>query len=249
MSPVARPAQGAERRPRHAFRLVTIDLDDTVWPCAPVIRAAEEALYAWLAAQTPRLAAAHDPLSLREHRRALMAARPDIAHDVTELRRAALAALLAEHGYPEALADHAMAVFRRTRNQVEPYADVAPALTRLRRDLCIVAVTNGNAEVRHTPLRDAFDHVLTAADAGAMRPDPALFRMAMDWAGAAPHETLHVGDDPVRDVDAARRIGLAAVWINRDRAAWPDGLAPPLHEVQDLHGLLHWLETGAGNAL
>jgi len=238
-----------------AFRLATIDLDDTVWPCAPVIHAAEGALYAWLSEQTPRLARAHDPASLREHRRLLMQARPDIAHDVTELRRAALSSLMADYGYPPTLADTAMEVFRRARNQVEPYGDVVPALTSLRRRMRIVAVTNGNAEVEQTPLRDAFDLVLTAADAGAMRPDPALFRMAMDWAGAAPRETLHVGDDPLRDVDAARRAGLTAVWINRGGLDWPRDLPPPAHEAHDLSDLLRWLDdvqagpaTGAGGA-
>jgi len=233
---------------RRRFRLATVDLDDTVWPCMPVIRAAEEALYAWLSEYTPRLAEAHDLVSLREHRRVLKETRPELAHDVTALRHAALSALLSEHGYPDTLAEVAMDVFRRARNQVQPYADAAPALARLRQEMCVVAVTNGNAEVRHTPLRDAFDRVLTAAEAGAMRPDPALFHMAMDWAGAAPAETLHIGDDPIRDVDAARRAGLASVWVNRDGLTWPDGLPPPVHEVRDLRGLLRWLDGGGATA-
>lgn len=241
MTTVTANGTSADPHRRHRFDLVTIDLDDTVWPCAPVIRAAEAALYAWLVEQTPRLAAVHDPLSLREHRRALVAARPEIAHDVTALRRDALRALMLEHGYPEHFADAAMGVFRRTRNQVEPYADVAPVLARLRREARVVAVTNGNAEVEQTPLRGAFDRVLTAAEAGAMRPDPALFELAMDWAGAGPTQTLHVGDDPARDVDAARRIGVTAVWINRNGAAWPADLEPPVHEVRDLSELLDWV--------
>jgi putative hydrolase of the HAD superfamily len=231
-----------DTRDPYRFALITVDLDDTLWPCAPVIRAAEAALYAWLTEQTPRLAAAHDPLSLREHRRALMQMRPEIAHDVTALRRDALRGLMIEHDYPAGLAEHAMEVFRRARNRVEPYADVAPVLTQLRRRSRLVAVTNGNAEVQETPLRDAFDRVLTAAEAGAMRPDPALFELAMDWSGAEPWQTLHIGDDPVRDVEAAQRIGLTAVWINRDGLQWPPDLDPPAHSVTDLHGLLAWLD-------
>jgi len=52
----------------------------------------------------------------------------------------------------------------------------------------------------------------------------------------------------VRDVEAARRLGIAAVWINRHNQPWPDDLPPPLLAVDDLHGLARWLETAAGPA-
>jgi len=227
------------------LRLITIDLDDTLWPCAPVIQAAEAAHYAWLAAMAPQLADRHSLDSLRTHRRALMHARPDIAHDVTAVRNAALMALLLELDYSEQQAHEltkgALDAFRKVRNQVQPYADVAPVLARLRRHCRLVAVTNGNAEVEHTPLRGAFDRCLTAAEAGAAKPSPALFELAMDWAEATPAQTLHIGDDPALDVEAARLLGIAAVWVNRHARSWPSELEPPFYEVADLHALVHWL--------
>jgi HAD superfamily hydrolase (TIGR01509 family) len=239
--------------PGQRVRLITIDLDDTLWPCAPVIGAAEAALYAWLAANTPRLTEVHDPLSLREHRRALMSARPEIAHDLTTVRLLALRTLMQEFRYSATLADEAMALFRQQRNRVEPYPDVLPALERLRIRCRLVSVTNGNAEVRATPLRDCFHHSLTAADAGAAKPDPALFALAMQWTGATVADTVHVGDDPERDVEAAHRAGLSAVWVNRAGQEWPDDLAPPDIEVADLLGLADWLEldptTGGDHAV
>lgn len=223
------------------LRLITIDLDDTVWPCWPVIQQAEAAHYAWLAENAPRLTANHDLASLREHRRELTLNRPELAHDVTALRYTALRQLLSDHDYPDALADDAMEVFRRARNCVEPYADVLPALRRLRRHCRLVSVTNGNAEVHETPLNGVFDRCLTAAEAGAAKPEPAMFELAMAWAEAAPAQALHVGDDPLLDVEAARVLGLAAVWVNRDARPWPAELAPPLLEVADLHALEEWL--------
>jgi putative hydrolase of the HAD superfamily len=71
------------------LRLITLDLDDTVWPFAPVIQAAEFALLGWLGTQAPRLLEVHDQDSLREHRRRLMRERPEIAHDVTDLHQLA----------------------------------------------------------------------------------------------------------------------------------------------------------------
>jgi len=231
------------------IRLITIDLDDTVWPCAPVIRDAEQALYAWLVARAPRLTAVHDADSLRSHRFSLMRERPEIAHDVTAVRLFALRALMDQFGYQQQLADDAMVLFQQCRNRVTPYADVPPALSRLRKRYRLVSVTNGNAEVHNTPLSDSFHHSLTAAEAGAAKPDPALFQLAMDWASAGVDETLHIGDDPLRDVEAARSHGLRAVWVNRDGLPWPDELAPPEFEVRDLHALVHWLDRQQGTEI
>ncbi|EIC21326.1 HAD family hydrolase [Thiorhodovibrio frisius] len=235
------------------YRLLTLDLDDTLWPCQPTVDRAEAEFHAWLDQQVPRLAAAHDLASLRRHRRELYHARPDIAHDMTALRQVSLEMLLGEFDYSPTLAAEAVALFCTHRNRVEPYTEVPEVLGLLGYDHRLVSVTNGNAEVALTPLKDCFHHSLTAAGVGAAKPDPAIFKAAMRWAGASPAETLHVGDDPIRDIQAARQCGLDAVWVNRHGQSWPDDLEPPMAEVSDLHGLRAWLEGtsqgGKTNAL
>jgi putative hydrolase of the HAD superfamily len=227
------------------FRLITFDLDETLWPCAPVIQAAEEVHHAWLARHAPRLAAAHDLASLRRHRRQVMDARPDIAHDLRQIRRRSLASLLEAFDYAADLAEEAIALFDVHRNRVEPFDDVAPVLRALSRRYRLVSLTNGTADPEATPLRGLFERNLSAAEAGAAKPDPALFRRALAHAGCAPHESLHVGDDPRLDVEAARACGLATVWVNRDARPWPEDLVPPDLAVSDLTELLRWLDTGA----
>jgi len=64
-------------------RLICFDLDDTLWPCAPVIRAAEQACYDWLARHTPRLTERYSLGDLRAHRMKLAGEQPHIAHDLT----------------------------------------------------------------------------------------------------------------------------------------------------------------------
>lgn len=205
-------------------RLITFDLDDTLWPCAPVIQAAEQVLYDWLNRHAPAVTAQHDIASLREHRLAVAKACPELAHDLTALRLSQLRLLLREFGHDPALAQAGSDVFRAARNRVTPYPDVRPVLERLRPHHVLVSVTNGNAQVEHTPLAGCFDHVLNAADVGAAKPDPAMLVAACELAGVAPGEALHVGDDPTRDVVPARTIGMATVWLNRDAGRWPHGL-------------------------
>ena len=238
----------AKMTPHNQLRLLTIDLDDTVWPCYETIRRAEDALFAWLEQRAPRLAEVHDQASLRLHRKGIARDNPSIAHDLTAVRHTSLAVLLQELGYGVALADEAMDLFLDHRNRVEPYSDSAPALRELGERYRLVSVTNGNSDVSRTPLRGLFDLCLTAAEVGAQKPDPALLTRALEWAGIDPEQAIHVGDDPLLDVDTARRIGMTAVWVNREGKPWPDSLEPPDLEVVDLGQLNVWLQ-GSGDEL
>ena len=215
-------------------RAICFDLDDTLWPCHPVIHAAEAECYDWLNRRAPRLTAKYSQARLREHRVELGRARPEIAHDLTELRLRSLALLLSAEGYQTELAHQASDVFRAARNRVTPYAEVIDALRLLRASYTLVSVTNGNSQIEHTPLHASFDHSLTAADVGAAKPDPAIFHAASAGTGVPLEAFLHVGDDPLRDVQAARSLGICAVWVNRDGSAWPAELAPADLEVADI---------------
>jgi HAD superfamily hydrolase (TIGR01509 family) len=218
--------------------LITLDLDDTLWPCDSVIRTAEEALYEFLQRQASRLAEAHDINSMRDHRLALMTDHPEIAHDVTAVRQSSLCFLLEEFDYPQALAQEAMAVFLEVRNRVNPFPDVQRTLTQLMRDYCVVSVTNGNANVQLTPLAGHFHFSLSAADVGAAKPAPDIFHQALDHSAVAAHRALHVGDDPELDILAAQRVGMHTVWMNRNASMWPEDLPPPDANVENMHELI-----------
>jgi putative hydrolase of the HAD superfamily len=230
------------------IELITIDLDDTLWPGLATIQRAEDALHAWLGERAPRVTDAHDQASLRAHRRHYVEVNPSIAHDLTAVRRDALADLLPGFGYDAALAEDALDVFLAHRNRVEPFPDVAPALRALAGSFRLVSVTNGNSDVSRTPLRGLFHLSLTAADVGAAKPDPALFRAALDWAGLEPAQALHLGDHPYLDIEPARELGMRAIWVNRNEQRWPAELEPPLAEVADMQALQRWLDEGADGA-
>lgn len=216
------------------IRLITLDLDDTLWPCLPTIMQAEAQMYDWLQSHTPALVENHSPESLRAHRISLAKANPAMAHDLTRMRLQSLEQLMAQHGYSADHAEQANNIFRVARNNVEPYDEVVAALAELKPRFTLVSVTNGNSQIEHTPLADSFHLSLTAEMVGAAKPDPAIFHAAMEFAGVSVEQTLHVGDDPVRDVEAARYIGLKTVWVNRHDQVWPENLAEPDFCVQNM---------------
>jgi HAD superfamily hydrolase (TIGR01509 family) len=71
---------------------------------------------------------------------------------------------------------------------------------------------------------------------GAMKPDRRIFEHALAALDTAPAETLHVGDSYVRDVCAARALGLRTAWlISRDRrTASRDAADLIIHSLDEL---------------
>jgi putative hydrolase of the HAD superfamily len=53
--------------------------------------------------------------------------------------------------------------------------------------------------------------VIDSFYAGVSKPDPAIFRLAVERAGADPTRSLHVGDSVRADVEGARAAGLSAI--------------------------------------
>ncbi len=227
-----------------APRVISLDLDDTLWPVAPVIAAAEQVLFAWLQVRCPQAVAGHSVESMRTLRARIAAQFPDCSHDLTFLRRRALleqfaaagvgAAGAGAAGYAESLADEALEVFLAERNRVEFYADVRPSLMRLRASYRLFAVSNGNADLQRCGVADLFDGHVTAVAAGAAKPDARIFEALRRMAKVSAAQVLHIGDDPLADVVGATRAGMQAVWLNRESRRWPEEHAPPARTVSTL---------------
>jgi putative hydrolase of the HAD superfamily len=101
------------------------------------------------------------------------------------------------------------------------YPDVVPALTDLReRGLTLVAVSNWDCALprvlERCGLEGLLDGTVTSAGTGSRKPDPGIFEAALELAGCAPGEALHVGDTAEEDVAGARAAGVTALLIDRN---------------------------------
>ena len=123
----------------------------------------------------------------------------------------------------------------------------APLLRDLRRrGVGILVVSNFDARVRGVlealgllPLVDA---VTISSEAGAAKPDPAIFAHALDRAGLTPREVLHVGDTAREDLAAARAAGLPVLLVGGDDLAAEAPDAPRVPRLGDVDG---WLAAHA----
>ena len=217
--------------------VISFDLDDTLWPCECVIARAEEAVYAWLDTYYPRITARYDIDAMRAVRVQTAARRPELQADLTRLRHETLAEHAREAGYDPQLAEAAVEVFLAERHRVELYPEVGRVLDALSRDYQLVALTNGNADIGRVGIGDWFALSVSAAQAGAPKPDPAMFQHSCEVFGIRAGDLLHVGDDPLRDIHAARQFGARTFWINRVGGAWPGDLQRPHHEATSLEAL------------
>ena len=107
---------------------ISLDLDDTLWPVDPAIRAAEEALHEWLRTEHPPVADAYPIVAMRALRDAVAQERPDLAHDFTAQRLITLERAFAACGFGRDHVDAAFEIYHAARNRVDCYADTLPAL-------------------------------------------------------------------------------------------------------------------------
>jgi putative hydrolase of the HAD superfamily len=229
-----------------SIKLITFDLDDTLWETAPAIVSAEAKLREWLAANAPKLGPV--PVEhLWEIRSRLIEEDPAFKHRISALRRKVLFHALEDAGYGHAeaheLADQSFEVFLQGRHQLDIFPEVVPTLEILTKSYTLGVVTNGNADVRRLGLADYFAFALCAEDLGVGKPDPAPFVEALKRGNADASQAVHVGDHPGDDIAGAQQAGMRAIWYNPGGKQWeaektPDAEINSLTQLPEL--LAHW---------
>ena len=124
-------------------------------------------------------------------------------------------------------------------------ADNTPLLARLaaRYRLGIVSNFYGNLErvCDDAGIRRYFSVLVDSARVGCVKPDPRIFRHALESLGVAPAEATFVGDSLPRDMAGARGVGMRHIWL-AGAAASPEGPCCPddrvIRALHDLEALL-----------
>jgi putative hydrolase of the HAD superfamily len=170
----------------------------------------------------------------------------ELDHDT--MRRARTKAFLADLG--ALVDDDAVAVLEDRRlHQMKRawrlFPDTVPCLEWLRAaGFLIGAVTNAScphqrARLAALGISRYFDVVVSAGELGVAKPAPEIFHAACEQLGAAPSETLHIGDRLDLDAIGAREAGLHGVWLDRTaQEPQADAQVPVIDSLADLPELL-----------
>ncbi|TAK12848.1 MAG: HAD family hydrolase [Anaerolineae bacterium] len=132
-----------------------------------------------------------------------------------------------------------------------PEPEAIPVLeTLLGRGLRLGLVSNAadDADVQtlvdKAALRPYFDVILSSAACGIRKPNPRIFRLALEPLGVTPDSAVMVGDTLGADILGAHNAGLRSVWITRradtpanhdhEDTIEPDAAIATLGELPDL---------------
>jgi len=88
--------------------------------------------------------------------------------------------------------------------------------------------------LRESGLRHFFDAVVDSHVVGYAKPDPRIFKHALDITGSEPSRTLHVGDMYYADIVGAEAAGIRAVLLD-PFDDWADYDCPRLPDLPALH--------------
>jgi len=101
----------------------------------------------------------------------------------------------------------------------ELYPEVPEVLEQLRSRFQLAVISNFDGRLRlilqNLGISKYFDHVFISSELGADKPDPEIFRRALEIIHLDANEVLEVGDDPERDWKAAKAAGLLVFRLDR----------------------------------
>jgi 2-haloacid dehalogenase len=120
-----------------------------------------------------------------------------------------------------------------------PFRDVPPVLERLRRHCKLVIISNTEDDLIAHNVRNIgvpFERVITAEQARAYKPSPAIFAYTLRALGCVKEDILHVAQGFNYDIMPTHDLGWKRVWINRNGLPG-DPAYGPYDELPDLTGL------------
>ncbi len=217
---------------------ILFDLDDTL------IRAYAQPEEAWrrlLHVFSAHLDIHDDAVALEKVRVAIMeearafwndqAAAAEWRLKIPEARRLSVRQGLKRLGRPDdGLADRIADAFTEMRRQeYRLYPDAHATVDALRsRGVKLALVTNGASEMQRAKierfdLEHRFDHIQIEGEFGQGKPEPAVYRHALERLGCEACDAWMVGDNYEWEVVAPQKLGMAGIWYD------PFGAGVPAH--------------------
>lgn len=100
------------------------------------------------------------------------------------------------------------------------YPDARPVIARLAElGVATGIVSNWDATARRVLDEVGLAHLVSpiviSSECGREKPDPDIFRVALEAAGVGPQEAVMVGDNAHDDVAGALAVGMRAFWLDR----------------------------------
>lgn len=229
------------------IKLLTFDLDHTLWAPETALARAEVKMYGWLQQNHPQVTQLYSPERFLKYRLQIAARQPQLAVQVSTMRVEVLRLIAIESGMDAeqaaSVAKQAFAVFYYERSQqLDFYPDALATVEQLAQRYELIALTNGNADLKLIGVDHLFKAYFNADIVGTAKPSPEMFNAALTTAQVNAEQCVHIGDCPHNDVLAAKEVGMKAIWVNASQLAWPTAAHSPDAIVQHVREIPAILE-------
>jgi len=231
------------------IKLITFDLDNTLWDVMPVIIAAEKTMRAWIEHRVDNYSVQITSEVMSELRNSAIEQHPNLIYNISDLRllllRQAFARCGLDNAGVEQLATQAFEVFMQGRNAVTLYEGAERMLGELAKKYTLAALTNGNADVSVMPIARYFEFSMSPEKVQSRKPEAKIFAQTLSQAGCRAEEAVHVGDHLIEDIDGAIKAGWRAVWANIGSEVEPldPNYNAQITRLADLPGVIETLDA------
>ncbi len=138
--------------------------------------------------------------------------------------------------------------FNQAREETyQCYEDSIPVLEKMAGRIPLYMITNGHSQIQRKKIevcgvQSYFDSILVAQEAGVSKPDPEIFRQALDAANISPENALMLGDNVEKDILGGKGAGMQTAWMRREDRNWGDENPNPDYTVQSMKEVWEILE-------
>ena len=150
-----------------AIKVLSFDLDDTLWHVDSVLHGAEKDVSNWLEQHCPAVLEKYDAIALRHLRMEVYQQQPELQHQISQLRIEAMRQAMVNSGINSteaaSLAEQAFEVFIEARHQVNYFDEVENTLAELKQAYTLGVLTNGNANVYRLGLGQYFEFAFSTS--------------------------------------------------------------------------------------
>jgi putative hydrolase of the HAD superfamily len=198
----------------HKPKLLTIDLDDTLYDNGPVIARAEEYIKTKIGVEYLDGSRLSDSLYYAVRGKMLDIC-PELEYDVSMLRYFIFKELLTGSGITSddacRLAEDLMHDFISVRSEINVPRETLDVLHRLKKYYPIIGLTNGNSNPKIAGYDECFDDVIWSGVNIPSKPHPHMFHQAATLADVDLEDVCHIGDNETTDILGAINAGVMCV--------------------------------------
>lgn len=113
-----------------------------------------------------------------------------------------------------------------SRRRLRCFPEAVEALHYLKQRYRLAVVSDAQTayaipELQASGLREFFDPIIISGDFGYRKPDPRLFRHALEKLSVPSSQAIFVGNDTYRDIFGAQQLGLRTIFFSPN-GTWPD---------------------------